>query len=336
MSSLTSDLFPTMYNVSVVTVFTLSGLDYLMGHKLTLFSFTLIWYALILCVNLSVIVVIIMDKHLHEPMYIFLCNLCINGLYGTAGFYPKFIADLVTTHVISYTNCMLQGYVIHSSNCGDLSILALMAYDRYVAICKPLVYHSVMTTKKVWIFVCMAWFVPLYLMLMNSVSLVGVALCGSHINRLYCVNWMIVQLACSTRKVTAILGYINMIFYFSHGVFIGWSYMYLIKMCLASKDKMGKFMATCVPHLLSMIIFSFALSLDALYMRFGSKTLSQNLMNFISIEFLLFPSFMNPLIYGFKLTKIRNIILSFLPARRRNVECKTFKLVEAPRDLILK
>ncbi|XP_056436405.1 olfactory receptor 1019-like [Gadus chalcogrammus] len=325
-----------MDNVSVVTLFTLSGLNYTMDQKIVLFSFFLLWYIAILFFNISIIVIIIMDKRLHEPMYIFLCNLCINGLYGTAGFFPKFLWDLLTSHVISYAQCMVQGFVVHSASITDLSILALMAYDRYVAICRPLVYYSVMTKQRVSIFVFFSWFIPLNAMFANSVSLVGMPLCGSHINRLYCVNWMIVQLACSTRKVTAILGYINIIFYFSHGVFIGWSYMYLIKMCLASKDKMGKFMATCVPHLLSMIIFSFALSLDVLYMRFGSKTLSQNLMNFISIEFLLFPSFMNPLIYGFKLTKIRNIILSFLPARRRNVECKTLKLVEVPRDLILK
>ncbi|CAL8388790.1 unnamed protein product [Gadus morhua 'NCC'] len=316
-----------MYNVSVVTVFTLSGLDYLMGHKLTLFSFTLIWYALILCVNLSVIVVIIMDKHLHEPMYIFLCNLCINGLYGTAGFYPKFIADLVTTHVISYTNCMLQGYVIHSSNCGDLSILALMAYDRYVAICKPLVYHSVMTTKKVWIFVCMAWFVPLYLMLMNSVSLVGVALCGSHINRLYCVNWMIVQLTCSPPRANQMIGYINIAFYFSHAVFIVWSYIYLIKKCLISKDKNGKFMQTCMPHIVSIINFIFGMLTDILYMRYGSGDLPQSLLNFISIEFLLIPPLINPLIYGFKLTKIRNRIITIF-----QYQVKTFKKSEPPCD----
>ena len=316
-----------MNNVSVVTVFTLSGLDYPMEHKLTLFFCTLIWYALIVFVNLSVIVVIIMDKHLHEPMYIFLCNLCINGLYGTAGFYPKFIADLVTTHVISYTNCMLQGYVIHSSNCGDLSILALMAYDRYVAICHPLMYHSVMTTKKVWIFVCLSWFVPLYALFMNSASLFGVALCGSHINRLYCVNWMIVQLACSPIRANQILGYINILFYFCHAVFIIWSYIYLIKKCIISKDKNGKFMQTCMPHIVTIINFSIGILTDLLYMRFGSDDLPQSLLNFISIEFLLIPPLINPLIYGFTLTKIRNRIITIF-----HCQVKTLKKSEPPRD----
>ena len=75
-------------------------------------------------------------------------------------------------------------------------------------------------------------------------------------------------------------------------------------------------MQTCTPHLMSVLVFCFALSLDVLYMRFGSKTLSQSLMNFMSMEILLIPPLMNPLIYGFKLTKIRNRIFSFfLPVK---------------------
>ena len=229
---------------------------------------------------------------------------------------------------------MLQGFVVHSSNCGDLSMLALMAYDRYVAICRPLVYHSVMTKQKVSVFVFFSWFIPLYAMMMNSVSLLGLPLCGSHINRLYCVNWMIVRLTCSTPKVNQILGYINIIFYFGHAVFIVWSYIYLIKTCLASKDKMGRFMQTCMPHLISLISFSAAFMLDVFYMRFGSGVLSQSLMNFMSMEILLVPPLLNPLIYGFKLTKIRRRILSFFPASRINEECQvhTLKPGEVPQD----
>ncbi|KAF7664783.1 hypothetical protein LDENG_00166190, partial [Lucifuga dentata] len=105
-------------------------------------------------VNVTVIVMIFVDKSLHEPMYIFLCNLCINGLYGTAGFYPVLLNDLLSpSHLISHAGCFLQGFVIHSSAATDFSILALMAYDRYVAICRPLMYHSVMTKQRVCLFV---------------------------------------------------------------------------------------------------------------------------------------------------------------------------------------
>ena len=139
-----------MDNVSVVSMFTLSGLSGTAHYRVTLFILTLLCYCVIWLVNVSIIVIIIVDKNLHEPMYIFLCNLCINGLYGTAGFYPKFLSDLLSaSHVISYSGCLLQGFVLHSSVCADLSILLLMAYDRYVAICQPLLYHSVMTKGRI-------------------------------------------------------------------------------------------------------------------------------------------------------------------------------------------
>lgn len=242
-------------------------------------------------------------------MYIFLCNLCISGLYGTVGFYPKFLLDLLSSHVISYAGCMLQGFVIHSSTCCDFSILALMAYDRYVAICQPLVYHSVMTKWRVSIFVLFSWILPLYCMAMNSATLVGSRLCGSHINKIYCVNWMIVTLACSPPKANTAVAYFNILFYFGHFLFILWSYVYMIRTCMSSQEDRVKFMQTCLPHFISLIIFATAVLLDLLYMRFGSAGLSQDLNNFMAIEFLLIPPIVNPLVYGFKLTKVRNKIL---------------------------
>ncbi|KAM9851171.1 olfactory receptor 10G4-like [Aulostomus maculatus] len=301
-----------MENVSVVTMFTLTGLKFSLGQRITLFLLTLLWYFMILLGNTTLILLIIMDKNLHKPMYIFLCNLCINSLYGTVGFYPKFLLDLFSPHVISYAGCMLQGFVIHSSTCGDFSILALMAYDRYVAICKPLVYHSVMTKQRISLMVFLSWLLPLYCMFMNTATLLGARLCGSHINRLYCVNRLVAELACSPTVANTAVAYFNMFFYFGHFVFIVWSYMYLIKTCMSSKENWGKFMQTCLPHLVSLIIFVESVLLDLLYMRFGSVDLSQDLSNFMAIEFLLIPPLLNPVIYGLKLTKIRKQVLNFV------------------------
>lgn len=273
-----------------------------------LFLLTLLWYLMILFGNISLVLIIAIDKSFHEPMYIFLCNLCINALYGTVGFYPQFLFNLVSSHVVSYAGCMLQGFVIHSSICGDFSILALMAYDRYVAICRPLVYHSVMTKQRIYVFVFFSWLIPLYCMFMNTASILDVELCGSNINRLYCVNWMIVRLACSPPIANTAVSYFNMLFYFGHFLFICWSYMYLVRQCISSKESQGKFMQTCLPHLISLITFATAVLLDLLYMRFGPPNLSQNLSNFMATEFLLIPPLVNPLIYGFKLTKLRKKI----------------------------
>ncbi|XP_027147016.1 olfactory receptor 13D1 [Larimichthys crocea] len=302
-----------MDNVSAITMFTLSGLNGMANYRGTLFALTLLCYCVIWLVNLTIIVVIIMDKSLHEPMYIFLCNLCINGLYGTTGFYPKFLIDLLsTTHVISYAGCFLQGFVLHSSACADFSILALMAFDRYVAICRPLAYHSVMTKQRVCLFVFFAWLIPFYLMFLSSITTLISKLCGSHIPKIYCVNTLIGNLACSASIAKIIIPAFNYTFYFGHVIFVVWSYIYLIRTCRTSKEGRSKFMQTCLPHLISLIVVVGTLLFDLLYMRFGSKTLSQSVKNFMAMEFILIPPTINPLIYGFKLTKIRNRIQSFL------------------------
>nr|XP_046259508.1 olfactory receptor 52E8-like [Scatophagus argus] len=302
-----------MDNVSVVTMFTLSGLNGISNYRVILFAITLLCYCVIWLVNVTIIVTIIVDKSLHEPMYIFLCNLCINGLYGTAGFYPKFLLDLLsTTHVISYAGCLLQGFVLHSSVCADFSILVLMAYDRYVAICRPLAYHSVMTTQKICVFVVIAWLLPFYLLFLSTITTSRLRLCGSHIPKIYCVNFLVGKLACSASIANVIVPAFNYSFYFGHFMFVVWSYAYLIRTCLISKESRSKFMQTCLPHLFCLIIFAVCVLFDLLHMRFGSEEMSQNIQNFMAIEFLLIPPIINPLIYGLKLTKIRNRIQSFV------------------------
>ncbi|KAF3695028.1 Olfactory receptor 52D1 Odorant receptor HOR5'beta14 Olfactory receptor OR11-43 [Channa argus] len=301
-----------MDNVTVITVLTLSGLNGTANYRVTLFAVTVLCYCVILLVNVTIIATIIGDKSLHEPMYIFLCNLCINGLYGTAGFYPKFLHDLLSsTQVISHAGCLLQGFVLHSSATADFSLLALMAYDRYVAICRPLMYHSVMTKQRISLFVFFAWFVPFSLLFMSTITSTS-RLCGSIIPKIYCVNWFVNSLACSASIAATVIPGFNYTFYTGHAVFVVWTYIYMLKTCLKSKDDMNRFMQTCLPHVFCVIIFSVCLLFDLLYMRIGSKDLSQSVQNFMAIEFLLIPPIINPLIYGFKLTKIRKRIQHFV------------------------
>ncbi|XP_051260545.1 olfactory receptor 6N1-like [Dicentrarchus labrax] len=306
-------IFYMMDNVSVIIMFTLSGLNDIANYRVTLFALTLLCYCVIWLSNVTIIVTIIMDKSLHEPMYIFLCNLCINGLYGTAGFYPKFLVDLLsTTHVISYAGCLLQGFVLHSSACADFSLLVLMAYDRYVAICRPLVYHSVMTTQKIAVFLFFAWLIPLYLVFIGIVTTLNLQLCGSHIPKIYCIHYLMRKLACSATIANIIVPAFNYTFYSGHFIFVVWSYIYMIRTCLTSKENRSKFLQTCLPHLFCLIVVVGSLLSDLFFTRFGSKDISQSVENFMAIEFLVVPPIINPLIYGFKLTRIRIRIQSFM------------------------
>ncbi|KAM6978204.1 olfactory receptor 52D1-like [Tautogolabrus adspersus] len=302
-----------MDNVS--SMLFLSGLSETRNYRLIIFFLTLLCYCMILVVNSIVIVTIIIDKTLHEPMYILLCTFCINGLYGSSGFYPKFLWDLLSpVHVISYSGCLIQALVIYSSASSDLSILAVMAYDRYLAICRPLQYHSLMSKQRLVKLVCFSVITPFCIISTNIFLTSRLKLCSHHIARLFCMNWIIVALACYPAETTLnnIVAYASIIIYVLHGVFIVWSYMYLIKTCVNSAENRAKFMQTCVPHITSLITFIVTILSDMMYIRYGSKDLPQSVQNYIAIEFLVIPPLMNPLIYGFKLKKIRQRVLCFL------------------------
>ncbi|XDV31677.1 hypothetical protein PO909_002640 [Leuciscus waleckii] len=281
---------PPLENESSVLVFTLSGLNETMENRFVFFSFTALFYPLMVFCNVTVIFTIILHKKLHEPMYVFICNLCMNGLFGTSGFYPKFMYDLLAhDHVISYTGCLIQIFVIYSSALCEFSTLTVMAYDRYLAICRPLEYHSMMSI---------------------AVILVSrITLCGSTIEKLFCEIWAVAKLSCFSTTVNNVFGYIIIVTYFGHAVFIFCSYIHLIRKCIKSIEGRHKFMQTCVPHLLSLINVAVALLFDVLYSRYGSKNVPQGVRNFMALEFLLVPPILNPLIYGLNLTTVRQQVM---------------------------
>ncbi|KAJ0070061.1 hypothetical protein NL108_000339 [Boleophthalmus pectinirostris] len=296
-----------MDNASAVTVFTMSGLSGVENYRIPVFIATFLYYIIIWISNVTIIMTIIMDRNLHEPMYIFLVNLCLSGLVGTAGFYPKFLSDLLSSaHVISFTGCLIQGSVLHAYVGADLSILLLMSFDRYVAICRPLVYHSVMTRQRIAILIFFAWFLPFELLSISPMPLINVKLCGSHIPKIYCIHHLVHTLACTPSIAAVAFPAFNYTFYFCHFIAIFLSYIHIIKTCIKSKENQIKFMKTCLPHILCLTIFVASVLFDLMYVRFGSNLMSQNFQNFMAIEFLIFPPICNPVIYGLKLTKIRN------------------------------
>ncbi|XP_030632753.1 olfactory receptor 11A1-like [Chanos chanos] len=301
-----------MKNLSSVLVFTLSGFSEIRETQYMLFSITLLCYIVILWFNMTIIVTIILNRRLHEPMYIFLCNLCINALYGTTGFYPKFMYDLLSEfQVISYAGCLTQAFVIYTSVLCDFSTLAIMAYDRYVAICWPLEYHSKMTNYTVMKCILFSWLTAFF-SLSTAIGLTTrLTLCGSSIEKLYCEFWAVVKLSCSSTTVNNVYGHILILVYFCQAIFIFFSYIRLVSACQKSAESRKRFMQTCIPHMLVLLNFTVATLFDVLYSRYGSRDFPQSLHNFLALEFLIIPPIVNPIIYGLKLTKIREQVLRF-------------------------
>ncbi|XP_030632737.1 olfactory receptor 2G3-like [Chanos chanos] len=299
-----------MDNSSTDFLFLLSGLNDTRTNKQTYFAFIFLLYLLTLFINLTLITIIFLDKMLHEPMYFFICNMCVNGIYGASGFYPKLLADLLSDfHVISYTGCMTQIFVIYSYMFCEFTNLTVMAYDRYVAICKPLEYHSIITPQRVGRLILLIWLSSLLETAVGTALTIRLPLCGYNIDKLYCSNWAVVKLACTDTTLNNLYGYILMLYHVSQAGFIVISYIYIIRASLTSKAGQAKFMQTCLPHLITLINFTVSTIFDVLYARYGNSHRLQALRNILAVEFLVVPPLLNPIIYGMKLTLIRSRLL---------------------------
>ncbi|XP_015196730.1 olfactory receptor 8I2-like [Lepisosteus oculatus] len=306
-----------MENYTDVTVTYLNGLNETRLQKNIYFVFTLIFYLLIIFLNLTLIATVLLDKSLHEPMYIFICNLSVNTLYGTAGFYPKLLADFLSdTHVISYTGCLIQAFVIYSYVPCEYTSLTVMAYDRYVAICNPLEYHAIMNTMITVKLILISWILPLCEIMIGIVLTSRLSLCRFQIDRLYCDNWSIVKLSCMDTTLNNIYGYILVIAHGSQAFFIIYSYIQIVRACLKSIEGRIKFMQTCLPHLITLINFAISTIFDVMHSRYGSRHTPQTLNNIMAMEFLVIPPLLNPLIYGLKLTQIRLSVKRLLYKRK--------------------
>uniref|UniRef100_A0A3Q1FCS8 G-protein coupled receptors family 1 profile domain-containing protein n=1 Tax=Acanthochromis polyacanthus TaxID=80966 RepID=A0A3Q1FCS8_9TELE len=281
-----------------------SKLDFI--AKFTLFSFTLLCYFLIVMVNMSLILTIILDQNLHKPMYIFLCFLCINAIYGTVGFYPKFLFDLLSDiQVISYVGCFLQVFIIYSNIKIDYSILVLIAYDRFVAICKPLEYNSVMSVRRTTVLISLCWFIPFcFEVLVVSLTLT-LTLCGNRMQKLYCENWSIVKLSCGSTKANDIVGLIVISFYsvLPFG-FILYTYLRIVLACWKNSSEVrGKVLQSCLPHVISFVVYSVTSFSDTALSRQNLQKVNPFVAVILSIEFIIIPPFVNPLVYGLKVHK---------------------------------
>uniref|UniRef100_A0AAY4D2P4 Olfactory receptor n=1 Tax=Denticeps clupeoides TaxID=299321 RepID=A0AAY4D2P4_9TELE len=279
------------------------------GHlKYLYFLIMLSVYAAILIFNASIILVVMKEKSLHEPMYIFISCLSVNSLYGTAGLFPRLSIDILSdSHMISRPACFTQIYVIYSYSHSELTILAVMAYDRYVAICQPLHYHSIMTVRTTALLIAGALFWAFLSIALVVIPATRLPLCGRTISRLYCSNWSIARLSCvSTASNNALGLFVLTTSVFLPSGFILYSYIRILIVCQRSSSEFrGKALQTCLPHIVTFVTYSVALFCDVLLNRFQLDQIMTIVALVFSLEFLVVSPVINPLIYGLTLPEIR-------------------------------
>ncbi|KAM4627657.1 olfactory receptor 2A12-like [Polymixia lowei] len=278
--------------------------------KYLCFMITAILYIMIALANSLLIGVICMKRSLHEPMYIFLCSLFVNELYGSAGLFPSLLVQIVSdTHTISVPLCFLQIFCLYTYGSIEFCNLALMSYDRYLAICCPLQYNTRMTSNKVALFIAVVWLYCFIKFLITLSLSIRLQLCGNMINSVYCSNYLIVKLACSDTRVNNIYGIFGIFLTILVPLIpILFSYIKILKICLVgSKETRQKAVSTCTPHLASLLNFSFACCFEIVQSRFDMTSVPSVLRIILSLYFLICQAIFNPIMYGLRMSKIRQI-----------------------------
>ncbi|XP_034093460.1 olfactory receptor 51L1-like [Gymnodraco acuticeps] len=249
-------------------------------------------YVTIVSANMVIILAVFLEKSLHQPMYIFISSLCVNSLYGSAGFFPRFLQDIVSdSHLVSRPLCFIQMYVIYTYACCELTILTIMAYDRFIAICQPLHYHSKMTFKWVQVLVLVAVLYPVCIIGFLLYLTVRLPLCGNKLNRMFCSNWPVVQLSCVDTTLNNIAGqFLLVTTIFIPIFFVLYTYLRILLVCSRrSSEFRGKALQTCLPHIVSFMTYSISLFLELSLTRFEADQLNPSITVILSLAYLIIP-----------------------------------------------
>ncbi|XP_061105424.1 olfactory receptor 52D1-like [Conger conger] len=268
-------------------------------------------YLIILAMNFVIIVVIYVDRGLHEPMHLFLCNLAFNGLYGSTALLPPLLGTLMSnTHEVSLSCCQAQIYCLQTYAIAEFTILAVMGYDRYVAICYPLQYHSIMSFSKVCIYIAFSWLYPLLGFSIIFALTLQLMFCGKIIDKVYCINYSLIKLSCDDTSIVNIAGLASVIAYTVPQItMIVYSYAHILKVCLhSSKESQMKALRTCSPHLAAVLIYSIGLFFEICQNRLNMNDAPYETRIFMSLYYLIFPPLLNPAIYGISIKAIRGRI----------------------------
>uniref|UniRef100_A0A8C6TDS0 G-protein coupled receptors family 1 profile domain-containing protein n=1 Tax=Neogobius melanostomus TaxID=47308 RepID=A0A8C6TDS0_9GOBI len=303
-------------NSTSVTHFVLGAYMDIGLLKYPVFVFLLLWYAAILLSNLLLIAVISRSRSLHEPMFVFVCALFVNEVYGSTAIFPMLLSQILhEAHVITRAACLLQIFCLYSYGGTELNMLTLMSYDRYLAICRPLQYSSSMTPTKMAALMALAWGHSLLMNLFITYGLTGrLSQCRNVIDKVYCDNFWVVRLSCSDTTVSNIFGLVNVVCRLLCVItLILYSYGRILRVCLrSSKSARQTALSTCVPHLLSILNFSCGGLFELMQSRFDMSAVSTPLRIFLSLHWLTVQPLASPVIYGLKMTKIRLVVRTLL------------------------
>ncbi|XP_056398467.1 olfactory receptor 5V1-like [Hyla sarda] len=305
-------------NHTMVTEFILLGFSGITDQQFFLFPIFLCIYVITVSGNLSIIITYKLSPSLHTPMYFFLANFSLLEIMYVSSTVPKMLSSLLSKcKVISFSGCAIQMYCVVLFGGTECYMLAAMAYDRYNAICHPLIYTQIMRE-----IVCIQHIVGSYVIgavnaLIHTVLTFSLPFCGSNeIDHFFCDVPPVLELSCQDISVNVLV-----VFVIGGCVVIGsfvlttLSYIEIISKILKLRSASGKkkTFATCSSHLIVVAIFYGS----AIFMYFRARSsyrVGQN--SVISLMYTVFSPLLNPFIYSLRnkevKSNIRNIFLRLI------------------------
>ncbi|XP_030077250.1 olfactory receptor 1009-like [Microcaecilia unicolor] len=298
-------------NQTSVTEFILVGLTHDPKLQILLFMLFLLVYIITLLGNIGIILVTRLDARLQTPMYFFLFHLSVLDICYSSGITPKTLQTLLTEQkTISFLGCALQMYFFLCFASAELYLLAVMAYDRYVAICNPLLYPVIMTRSLCIQIMCAVYIVGFCTALIHAICTFHLSYCGSNvINHFFCDILPILVLSCSDTSVNEII-----VFFFAgfHTITtflaILISYTYIITNILRIRSAEGRRKAfnTCASHFTAVLIFYGTLFVTYLQPN-SSYSMEQD--KVVSVFYAVLIPMLNPLIYSLRNKEVKAALI---------------------------
>ena len=258
--------------------------------------------------NVGMVVLVCIERSLHNPMYLLLCNLTFNDILGNSIILPRLLSDILvppSERFISYYECVVQAFTAHMFATASHTVLMIMAFDRYVAICNPLRYATIMNNKMVIKLTASAWGVAFVLVAVLLGLTIRLSRCRTVIRNPYCDNASLFKLSCESVFINNLYGLSFTVVLMSSSIgSMVLTYASIAAVCLTSKNKAlnSKALKTCSTHLFVYLIMLLSGVLIILMHRFPQYSDYRKL---CAILIHIIPSSLNPIIYGIQSKEIR-------------------------------
>ncbi|XP_076833405.1 olfactory receptor 52B2-like [Brachyhypopomus gauderio] len=302
-------------NVTFVKEFFIVGFPGLHVNYYGLVSAVMFFvYMCTLLGNVIFVILFVKEKTLHKPMYYIFVNLVISDVLFSTTTLPKIIVRYwFQAGTISFVSCFIQMYFVHYFSTVDSYILALMAIDRFVAVCCPLRYHSIMTNRNVLILSLVAWILAHTIVLMMAIRAFPLPYCGPNtILHCYCDHISLTRLACTDRTPYSIPAFVSaMVILLGSLSIILFSYGCITVAVLRISSTQGrlKTLSTCSSQLIIISLFFIPRCFNYLSNNIGIS-FNADLQIAIVMLYSLLPPMFNPLIYSLRTAEVQKILIS--------------------------